>query len=129
MINTNIKPAKNDTNIKTAKIAEMIETLAKTAGTHINVATEYLESSIEFNATVYYLTEGTEESVDEEANVIVDDGFGRDYSLAFYNNDMIFGIPFEHINDVRKGECPENGWFLYTIYMDNGDVYRVGNGN
>ena len=123
MENTNLKIMEN-INLK---MAEMIETLAKTAGTHIHVATEYLESSIEFNATVYYLTEGTEESVDEEANVIVDDGFGRDYSLAFYNNDMIFGIPFEHINDVQKGECPEKGWFLYTIYMDNGDVYRVGN--
>ena len=107
------------------KIAEMINTLAKTAGTPIYLTTEYLESSIEINAVVHYMTE----AAGEEVASMADEGFGGDYSLAFYNNDMIFGIPFEHIEDIHKRQITEKRWFLYVIRMDNGDIYRIGNSN
>ena len=105
----------NTTNIE---IKDLIETLAKTAGTPLQLATEFMESSIEFNATVKYLME-------DEA--YADEGFGGDYSLAFYNDSMTFGLPFEHIVDIRKIEVAEKGWVSFEIRMYNGDVYRVGN--
>ena len=108
-------------NITNIEIKDLIEALANTAGTTLKLTTEFMESSIELNAKVYYLTE----SAEDEA--YADEGFGGEYSLAFYNDSMTFGLPFEHIVDIRKIEVAEKGWVSFEIRMYNGDVYRVGN--
>ena len=100
---------------------EFIEYLEQTAGTPHMLGTEYMESTIELNAKVYYLTE------DAEDKAMMDEGFERDYSIAFYNDKMSFGIPLERIAVVEKGEVEGKDWVLFVITLFNGDVYRVSN--
>lgn len=108
---------------KEITVKELIEGLSQTVGTTLQLATEFRESTIELNARVYYLTE------DAEDKAMMDEGFERDYSIAFYNEKMSFGIPLERIAVIEKGEVEGRDWFQYTITLYNGDVYRVGNVN
>lgn len=99
---------------------ELKNELKKFKGQKLCVATEYLESSIElYMPEAYYL--------DDVDVVDADEGFGRDYSLAFYINNTRFGIPFRNIESAELSEVEGRAWVTFKIVLSNGDVYRFGN--
>ena len=103
-------------------LQEIKDEFRKLKGTKLTVATEYLESSIElYVPEAYYLDDADVDVID------ADEGFGRDYSLAFYINNVRFGIPFENIETIEKSEVKGRAWVTFKITLSNGDVYRVGN--
>ena len=120
-----IKKMKTKKNLK-----ELIDVLEKKAGTPLQIGTDYNCSSLQFCATVYYFPKNylNRHDIDEHLKEAVDRGkllFGKDYSLAFYNKEMEFGIPYDFIYKVDKSDYTFNNLTVYEITLFSGDTYRI----
>ena len=120
-----INKMKSKKNLK-----ELINVLETKVGTPLQIGTDYNFSSLQFCATVYYFPKNylNRHDIDEHLKEAVDSGkllFGKDYSLAFYNKEMEFGIPYDFIYKVDKVHNSLYNLTAYEITVFSGDTYRI----
>ena len=112
---------------KRTNVKELVKVLNETAGTPLTIATDFMWSAIQFCATVYFLSEKNKPVSGIDKNLVPNEGefFGKDFSLAFYNNEIQFGIPFDSIHRVNKVHIKEKNLTVYEIFVITGETYRI----